>query len=459
MFRSDNKGVKMRYRKWLITRKLLVLLLVLSSSVNATESLLDMYQVAIESDPQLQGAIFEHQAGAEIVTQAWAGYRPTITFDYDEVQTTQDILSSDNTVFASGKTSFPSTTISLSINQPIFRYDRYIRIGQAKEEYKKATADLDLAQQDMMLRLTEAYLTSLSAEDELGFLKVQRTSASQQLSIAQGRFNASIGREVDKYDAEARLAAIEADFAYAEIALSDSYAALYEIIGREPQILARLRAKIVLENPSPDDESHWIEKSLKYNPNLVVQRHVVNVAKKEIARQNGGHFPSLDLILRASTQETGGTLFGGGSKVGTEEILLRMSLPIYSGGSVSSKKREAIALYASARQKLEQLSREARRQSKDAYWGVVNAVRRINALSKAVTAQQATLKLRKAAFESKLETAINVLDAERDLFLAQRELSQAKYDYLLNKLKLKSLVGNLVQEDISIVNNWLIPEV
>ncbi len=432
---------------------------VLSGAVSASEeSLLDLYLVALNSDPQYQEAKFQHQANSEIVPQARADYLPTITFDYDRVKTTQNIISSDNTVFERGSTSFPSTTMSISFTQPIFRYANYIRLGQAKAEFKKATVDLSLAQQDMMLRLSEAYLASLAAEDEQGFLEVQKNSALEQLSIAQGRLNAGVGRPVDKFEAEARLASIEADYSYAQIALSDSREALNEIIGRAPIGLARLTDSLILEKPNPEDELFWVDESLKHNPNIVVQRHVVEVAKQEIKRQNGGHFPNLDLVLRSSRQETGGTLFGGGSEVGTNEVLLRLSVPLYSGGSVSSKKREAIALYAASKEKLEQLIRESRRQSKDAYWGVVNAVRRITALEKAVVAQEATLELRRTAFESKLEAAIVVLDAERDLYAARKDLFQAKYDYLLNQLRLRSLVGNLQQSDINIVNDWLVPK-
>jgi len=431
------------------------LTIIMMASACQAEDLMGLYEEALRSDPQLQGAVFDHSAGAEVVTQAWAGYLPTATFDYDKVDTTQDIISSDNNVFAGGSTSFPSTTWSLTITQPIFRYANYQRIGQAKEELKQADAKLVMAQQDLMMRLSEAYLASLAAEDNLSYLGSERTAAQEQLTLAAGREAAAIGRAVDRYDAEARLASVEADYASAEVAQRDSYEALYELVGRDPVSLATLKSDIDLVSPDPANDQHWVDSALRNNPALVVQRHAVSVARKEIARQRGGHYPTLDAVVRRSNQDNGGTLFGGGSEVETQELMLRLSVPLYAGGSVSSKTRESEARYHSAEQELTRLLRESRRQSRDAYWGVMNAVKRVDALNKAVAAQEATLELRRTAYESRLETAISVLDAERDFYSVKRDLSQAKYDYILNSLRLKSLVGILTKNDLNSLNNWL----
>ncbi len=435
-------------------RALVWILLMAAGSCQA-EDLLGLYRAALKADPQLQSAIFDHSAGSEVITQAWADYRPTVTFDYDKVDTTQDIIRSDNLVFANGSTSFPTTSWSLSITQPIFNYAKIQRIGQAREEVKRVDAELVQAQQDLMLRLSEAYLACLAAEDELEFLRAERLAADQQLQLAAGREEAGIGRPVDRYDAEARLASVVADYAAAEVALRDAYEALYELVGHYPAGLASLKEDIQLQRPHPENDQYWADAAAQYNPALVVQRHAVNVARREVARQNGGHFPSVDVVLRSGSQDTGGTLFGGGSEVETRELMLRVSVPLYSGGAVSSKKRESWANFHSVEQQLTRLLLESRRQSKDAYWSVVNAIKRVQALNKAMAAQQATLELRRAAYESRLETAISVLDAERDLYSVKRNLAQAKYDYILNGLRLKALTGVLTKEELGQVNNWL----
>ncbi|GGK78397.1 TolC family outer membrane protein [Amphritea balenae] len=425
------------------------------SAESQAENLIQLYQAALEGDPQLQAALFDHQASQEVVTQAWAGYRPTVSFDYDQVETTQNIVSSDNNPYQDGTTSFPSTTWSITVTQPIFRYANYVRIGQAKSELRQADAELVDAQQTMMLRISEAYMEALAAKDELGFLQAELSAARQHLEQAEGRENAAVGRAVDRYDAEARVASVEADYAEADVALRDAFESLYEMTGRDPAHLAELQAEIDLVLPVPADERHWLTNAMSNNPALVAQREAVDVARREVKRQNAGHFPTLDAVLRNTNQDTQGTLFGGGSEVETEELQLRFNLPIYSGGAVSSQKREAVARYHSAEQELTRIIRASRRGSREMYWGVVNAVKRVKALNKAVSAQQATLDLRRAAFDAGLETAISVLDAERDLYSAKRDLSRAKYDYLVNGLRLKALVGVLTQDDLILVNNWL----
>jgi outer membrane protein len=217
-----------------------------------------------------------------------------------------------------------------------------------------------------------------------------------------------------------------------------------------------LQEEITLVRPEPSDDAHWVDAATKRNPALAVQRHAVNVARAEVARQNAGHLPVLDAVFRVNNRDTGGALIGrGGTEVETRELVFRLSMPLYAGGSVSSSKREAIARFHSADQELTRLLRESRRLSRDAYWGVVNSIKRIEALSKVVSVQQSTLELRRAAYESRLETAISVLDAERDFYSAKRDLAQAKYDYLLSSLSLKALVGILTRDDLNLVNDWL----
>lgn len=445
----------MTVRDWVGGRAAAFALGMFAAGGAAADGLLDLYLAAVEADPKLQAATYERQADDELVTQAWAGYRPTVTFDYDYVKTTQDIISSDNTVFQKGATSFPSTTWSLTLSQPVFRYANYVRIGQAKAELQQADAELVQAQQDLILRLAESYFGALAAEDELGFLQAERMATEQKLDLAIGRENARIGRVIDRFDAEARLASVQADYAEAQVSRGDAYEQLFEITGRDVGELDKLLPKIDLVAPEPADPDFWVAEAQKNNPVLVAQRFAVDVAGREVSRQNAGHYPTVDFVFRNTNQVTEGTLFGGGSEVETREMMLRMSVPLYAGGSVSSKKREAVARHFSAKSELTRLSRESRRQVKEAYWGVVNAVKRVDALTKAVEAQEATLTLRRRSFEAGLETAISVLDAERDLYFAKRDLARAKYDYLLNGLRLKALAGILTQEDLQQLSQWL----
>jgi outer membrane protein len=419
------------------------------------ENLVQLYKAALDGDPQLRSAQFDHQASQEVITQAWSGYRPEVNFTYDQVETTETVVSSENVVFNGKEASYPVTTWALTVTQPIFRYANYIRIGQAKTELRQADAELINAQQGLMLRVSEAYLEALASQDELDFLNSELSAARQHLKQAKGRESAAVGRKVDRYDAEARVASVEADYAEADVAQRDAYEALYEMTGVDVSDLAALQTEIDLALPVPAEERHWFENAMKNNPSLVTQREAVDVARQEVKRQGAGHYPTLDAVFRINDADTGQGLFGGANEIETQELMLKFNLPIYSGGSVSSSKREAVARYHSEEEELTRVLRESRRQSRETYWGVVNAVKRVKALNKSVEAQQATLDLRRAAYDARLETAISVLDAERDLYSAKRDLSRAKYDYLINGLRLKALVGVLTQDDLVLVNNWL----
>ena len=421
------------------------------------EDLLEIYQQAVSADPTFRAATFDHVGSRELLKQAYADYLPVVTLDYDKIKTSQDILSSDNPVFNAGSTSFPTTTWSLTVTQPIFRYANYVRVGQAKTELRQADAQKILAQQDLILRAAETYILALGAEDLMTFIKAQQSAVIKQLELARGKEQARTGRLVDRLDAEARMASVEADLADAEVSLRDAYQAVFELTGTTPKRLAALGKNLDLVEPSPSGVSHWVELAEKQNPTLQSQRHAVEIAQQEVSRQNAGHMPTLDLVLRESNRDTGSTLFGGGSNVDTQELMLRLSLPLYQGGSVSSKKRQAIARQYSAMEDLVRLQRQSRRQTQDAYWGVQTAIKRVASLEKAVIAQQETLSLKQASFENGLNTALTVLDAERDLYSARKDFAKARYDYLLNGLRLKAQVGVLVEADLLAINQWLQP--
>ena len=433
-----------------------VLSFVFLPTTASAQNLVEIYRKAVANDPAFRASEFDHEASKEVVDQAWAEYLPRIEFDYDEIETTQDVVSSDNAVFAVGSTDFPTTNWSLTLTQPIFRYANYLRIKQAKTELRQADVEKIQAHQDLILRTAEAYLEALAAEDSLSFNVAEQVAVRQQLELAKGREEAEIGRRVDRLDAEARLATVDADLAEAEVATLDAHEAIYEIIGETPKKLDRLGDQMTLVSPDPVDLQHWIDAALDNNLNVRVQREAVAVAKREISRQKAGHYPTLDLVYRNSNRETEGTLFGGGSEVETQELMLRFNLPIYLGGSVNSRTREASANYYSEQEELVRLSREARREAQDAYWGVLNAIKRVESLKKAVASQQETLKLKRTSYDNGLETALSVLDSERDLYSAQRDYSRARYDYLLNSLRLKAMVGTLTENDLLSVNRWLI---
>jgi outer membrane protein len=417
--------------------------------------LVDIYRLAVDADPMFRAAYYNHKASREILTQARSGYLPSVTASYDWTTSRQEILESDNVLFRTGATKFPTSVIALSLTQPIFRYGNYVRIGQAKTELKQADAELEKAAQELMLRTAESYLFALAAEDHLEYLKSERLAVKNQLVLARAMREAKLGRESDLLEADARLASVSADYSEAEVERGDSYEAIYELTGEYPTQLKKLQKDFPLETPEPLDVNYWVDVAAKQNWELIVQREAVDVSRQEVRRQDAGHLPTVDLELRETIRDTGGTVFGGGSEVENRELMLSFKLPLYSGGSVSSKKREAKYRYQAEREVLMRISRKVKRETEKGFKGTLNAIERVEVRGKEVATQEEVLKLKRAGYKANLFTSLSVLDAERDLYSAKRDLAAARYEYVLNSLRLKAIVGELSETDLIGLNRWL----
>ncbi|MGR8920411.1 MAG: TolC family outer membrane protein [Gammaproteobacteria bacterium] len=419
------------------------------------EDLLSLYELARSADPELRSIDYEHQASREILTQAKSGYLPAVKLAYDHTETEQRIRDSDNVLFQAGRQDFNTDAIVLSLTQPVFRYANYVRIKQARSELKQADANLARAEQDLILRVAEAYLEALAAQDNVGYLEAERSALERQLTLAEARERAQIGRTADRLEAEARLAGVAADHAEAKVHLHDTYEGIFELTGEFPQALATLRQEFPLSRPDPFDVEHWLTAAETQNWEIETQRQAVEVARQEVKRQQAGHYPTVDLELRESLRDQGGTVFGGGSQVENRDVMISFNMPLYLGGSVSSRHREAAYRHQAEIENLIRIQRRVRRDTQKTFSAIVNSIARIEARHKEVLAQSEVLKLKRGGYEAALYSNLSVLDAERDLYSAKRDYAAARYEYLLNGLRLKGVVGTLSEADLATANRWL----
>lgn len=440
-----------RYSAWLV----LLWAFILSGQSVWAEDLMQVYMLAQERDPKFQSSRYAYLASPERLKQAYSGLLPALTIEGEYIETRQDIISSENVVYGTGTTDFPTRSYTLSLTQPIFQYSSIVRLRQAKAEVKRSDMEFEVAKQDLVLRVAELYLAALAAQDRLAFAQAEEAAVQVHFELARARHSAGLAPITDLLDAKARLGTVTARKIEAQNMLDDALQALREVSGESIVTLAKLKEELPLVNPDPADVDLWIEGALKQNPALEVQRHAAEVARQEVARQKSGHYPTLDLVARHNWRETEDTLFGGGSEVETQEALLRLNLPIYEGGLVSSRTREAVRLYEAALQDLEKQIRAVKRQARAGYLGVESAISRVESLQQSMEFQKLTLEGKKEGFKSGLYTSLAVLDAERDLYLAKQDYAQARYDYILNSLRLQQAAGTLKEDDIAMVNQWL----
>jgi outer membrane protein len=413
-----------------------------------SETLLEAYKLALENDPRYRAAQAESRAGGTAFAQAFAGFLPTVRFDLERTRTRQRVLSSQNPIFGAGLTEFPTDNETLSVNQPIFRKDVIERFAQAKAVVRQAEFALLAAEQDLQLRTTAAYLVVLAAADSLALARAERDAVGKALDLAREKLKMGLGTIVNQHDAAARHAVTQARELEAQNRLRDARQGLREITGRLIENVQALREEFPLETPEPPVVERWLDSAFEQNLLLRAKREGVEIARQEVERQRAGHFPSLNLVINHNRRDSGSTLFGGGSKVETTDMMLRFSVPLFEGGLTSAVTDEAAHRYQKAQEELELERRALERATRASYDGTLVGASLVRALRQSVISQQSALEAKEEGYRSGLFTLLPVLDAQRDLYLARRDYAQSRYDYLFNRLKLKQAAGTLSEADL-----------
>lgn len=414
----------------------------------AAESLLEVYALALNMDPKFRAVKAEAKASGTVIDQARAGLLPTIKFETEKVTTRQEIINSDNPIYGVGVKTFPTYTRTLSLTQPIFRLDLIQRYNQAESIVQQAQYTVLAAEQDLMLRTVAAYLIVLAAGDSLALATAEREAVGKLLDLTREKRKMGLGTITQLHDAEARFAVTTAREIEARNKLRDARQGLREITGRTIEDVQVLRNDFPLEAPEPAAVEPWIESALTRNLLLQARRAGVEVARKEIDRQRAGHVPNLMMMLSRNRKDAGSTLYGGGSEVDTTDMTFRLTVPIFEGGLTTAVTEEAVYRHQKAQEEFEQEYRSVERAARAAFDGTMNGVNLIQALKQSVVAQQSALEAKSEGYKAGLNTVLPVLDAQRDLYLARRDYAQSRYDYLINRLKLKQTAGTLAETDL-----------
>lgn len=425
--------------------------LYLAAPVHA-EDLSAIYQLAEQKDPQLKQVEAAYLAVSELKPQARAQLMlPSVNTNANVARRLQDI----SPAFAGfpSRTEFTSWEYRLSLTQPVYHYDRLIQYRQAGERVKQAGTELSAAQQDLIVRVAERYFAVLAAMDNLEFVVAEKKALSQQLEEATQRFEVGLIAITDVQEAQAGYDQAVAREIEAVNLLDNTREALREVTSEYPKALLTLGEEIPLIAPEPANIDQWTAKALEQNLRLLAASQASEIARQEIARQSAGHRPTLDLVASHGTLSTGGRF--GTVEVDETEVGLQFNLPIYQGGQVNSRTREAQYRYEEALERLEQERRAAQRQTHDAYLGVILGISRVKALKQAVISNQTSVDATQAGFEVGTRTGLDVVNAQRLLLQAQRDHARARYDYILDTLRLKRAAGTLAPADLIKVNTWL----
>lgn len=400
--------------------------------------LMDVYRLALTSDPQYQAAEAANLAVKQRPAQARADLLPQVSTGYN-------YAGSRNITFRSG--------FVLNITQPVFHMDRIVALDQAHIQVRQSDAQYAFALQDLIVRVATRYFGVLRAMDNLEFTRGSTQALAQQLKQAQQRYEVGLIAITDVQEARAGYDSARADEIKAENDLDNARENLREITGRYLHGLLPLGSKVPLVTPQPDDIDQWTATALAQNRQLEASRLASANARDEIKRQESGHLPTLDVTAQAGptvSSSTGLTGAGGGNI-----IELQLNVPIFQGFGVMSRTREAQYLHRQSLDELEFQRRTTQSDTRKAFLGVISGISQVKALQQAVISNQSAFDATKAGFEVGTRTAVDVLTSNSDLLQAKRNYAGARYDYVLSLLSLKQAAGTLSVRDLEQVNSWL----
>ena len=424
------------------------------SCFSVAENLHEVYQMAERSDPQYKQVEAAYQATLEARPQAISRLLPDVNLSANTVRNDQTI-SSSFVIGGSGSGDsfvFNSHGYSLNLNQPLFRWDRFLQFRQTDSIIEQSNAELLAAKQELIVRVSQAYFDLLAAHDNLEFARAEKRSLSRQLDQAKQRFEVGLTAITDVQEAQAGYDRAVASEIAAENNIDNTSEELREIIGVYLTDFSSLGESMPLLTPEPDSIDDWTTMALEQSLNVIAAVYAVDTARDEIKIRQAGHFPTLDLSAGTGYNKSGGRF--GASKVHGTDVGLQLQVPIFQGGFVNSRTREAVQLLDQQLQRLEQARRTAQSDTRQAYLGVISGISQVKAFKQALVSSETALQATEAGFEVGTRTAVDVVVSQRALLQARRDYAQSRYDYLLDTIRLKRAAGILSSEDLISIGKW-----
>ena len=417
--------------------------------------LLTLYREALANDAVLASARALQVATQEQVPQARAALLPNLganaRYDYNLYRSSTSgfpTISSNYSVYGGG----------LDLTVPVYRPQNWTALDQAKLTVVQSEAQLAQSQQDLALRVAIAYFNVLAARDQLIALVAAKQATGEQLQQARREFEVGTKTIIDTNEAQARFDQISAQEQVALGALLVRRSELQVIIAREPDTLAPLRERPNLNPPLPRDIDAWVRAAEMGNYSVQIAASGYEIATREIQRQRDAYKPTVDLVSGYTINKFNGTqATDTNPRINSGSVGVVLNVPIYTGGLIQSRVREALSLQERSSFDLESARRNAANAARDAFTGVNFGLAQVSALESAEVSARTQLESTQLGYEVGVRIQLDVLNATTQLVQTQRDLKRARYDVLLAGLRLKSAAGTLGDEDMAAVNALLDP--
>lgn len=440
-------------KKGFIARLLGSILIITSGLAQAEYDLLRIYEMARTMDPEFQQAIANLRAAEEQLPQARSGLRPNVTAN----ASANSIWSDSDLSAPNGDTSddYQQLRYGVTLAQPLYRYDRSRLVDQAEIEVNRAEINFSFAEQALILRVAERYFAVLDAEEGVKAAEANLQAIRRQLKQAEERFEVGVIARTDVEEARARADISRADLLDAQDQLNTERESIRQLTNQDHTEISSVREEAELASPQPRSVDRWRQLAETDNLELAAAHLAASAAMTEIDVQRGDGRPSIDFIAGYSGTEQ---YDRNGRDPSASELSagVELNVPLYRGGLTSSRIREAQSRYTVALESLEQVRRTVSRNAADSYRGVLTALERVRALNQARASTRSALEATEAGFEVGTRTIVDVLNAQREVFNAERNYQQARHAYFINSLRLQLAAGALTVDDLAEINQVLV---
>ncbi|MEY3886838.1 MAG: outer membrane protein TolC precursor [Pseudomonadota bacterium] len=423
-----------------------------AGSVQA-QSLMSLFETARSYDASYKAAQSQYTANLAKGEQAKALLMPTVGLSANVNKTDVELLAANQSVASQSKAA------TLSASQPLYRPANAASYQQGMRQLALASIQLKAAEQDLMVRLSQAYFDVLVSRESLDFVKAQKTAVAEQLAAAKRNFEVGTSTITDTREAQARYDLVLAQEIAADNDLRIKRLALNQLVGLNNIEPKSLSSKAKLSGPESQSLDQWVQQSSELNPSVLQSRAALDIAKLETTKAEAGHKPTLDLVAGYTP-----TRYKNGKGINSSQVdtnatsmTLSFNMPLFAGFATQNRIKEAIALEDKARSDLEAAERAVAQATRSAFFGLQSGLGQVNALQAAEASSQSALDANKLGYQVGVRINIDVLNSQSQLFQTKRDLAKARYDVLLGQLKLRQAVGSLTEADLAAINALLNP--
>ena len=442
------------------------------------DTLVDIYELALENDAQLKTQIAQYNADIELeklalaplLPQARAGYSFT---DSENDSTRPNVIFNDDPlnpgfqqIDVTSVTETETDGYDVSLSQTLFDLSAWFGWRAGKEQTQRAEANLSAAQQDLIVRVVQTYFGVLRAQDNLRASQAQERAFERQLEQTRQRFEVGLIAITDVYEAEAARDLAQVNRIVDENNVAVAKENLSVLTGQKPGALYVLGEEFDPSPPEPADRAAWVDFAMSNNYRLAAARFAEEAARQNATSSRMGHAPTVTASYSYRDSETTGSIrqnpesqfnFPPDSEQTNESWQIRFDLPLSTGGAISASRRRAAEEFNAARESRINLTRNTVTQARSLHMTVMSDVSRVKAQKQSIVSSQSALDATQAGYEVGTRNIVDVLNAQNTLFRSQRDYANSRYDFIINSLRLKEVAGTLSPEDIAKLEGFLLP--